>query len=409
MSANPPAPAASKTVTVPRPAPPKASDAKTEALTPYQNFKGTLERMKPQFMAALPSHIKPERLIRIILTTVNKTPELLECTPASLLGGLMQCAQLGLEPDGVLGQAYLIPFRNKGIKEVQLIPGYKGLIKLAYQSGEVGHITARVVREKDKFNYWYGLDEGIEHTPWRGSDAGPLVAAYAWASIKGIESKQFVVLERWEVDAIRARSKSGDKGPWVTDYEEMAKKSALRRLCKMLPASVEKDNLARAVALDEHAASGLSQQLDYRDMIDVNVEPVQVPNKSFAPDPGPAGDGPETAQAAGDAGAKPASMEDIAAKARAARESATTAAEAGAAAAKSTGGGDKPLDKFVGPRLAAIQKARAAGRKTFEWEGKIEKVPPLDPPPDLDELHDGMIGQGGAEPTQPPTEPGSEG
>jgi hypothetical protein len=225
------------------------------------------------------------------------------------------------------------------------------------------------------------------------------VAVYAWASIKGIESKQFVVLEKWEVDAIRARSKSSHKGPWVTDYEEMAKKSALRRLCKMLPASVEKDNLARAVALDEHAEANISQRIDYRDMIDASVAPLELPTQSFAPDPGPAGDGPETGATTDDG--KPATnLGDVAAKARAARESAAgSAAAAGAAAAKSTGAGET--------RETAMARARAAGRKTFEWAGKIEKLPAPETPPELDKLHENMIGQGGAEST--PAEPGSEG
>lgn len=402
MSANPPptsAAAIGRSVVVPRnttPAAPPADKTQEKALSPYQSFRTTLEKMKPQLMAALPSHIKPERLIRIILTTVNRTPELLECTPETLLGSLMQCAQLGLEPDGVLGQAYLVPFRNwknNNRKEVQLIPGYKGLIKLAYQSGEVGHITARVVRERDDFRYWYGLDEGIEHKPHRGSDAGLLVAVYAWAKIKGVEGKQFVVLEKWEVDAIRDRAKASKNGPWVTDYEEMAKKSALRRLCKMLPASVEKDNLSRAVALDEHADAGLSQGIDYRDMIDVNVEPVALPEASFAPDPGPAADGPDTSQGQQPPppeGGKPASLDDVAARSRAARE---------AIAAQAT------------PRDAAIAKARAAGRSTYDWEGKSHKVPPLkaaELPPELDRIEN-LIRQGEPDPATPPLEPGSEG
>ena len=403
MSANPPASTPGRSVAVPRntsPAPAAAKPGADIAKSPFQSFRGTLERMKPQLLAALPSHIKPDRLIRIILTTVQRTPELLECTPESLLGSLLQCAQLGLEPDGVLGQAYLVPFRNwknNNRKEVQLIPGYKGLIKLAYQSGEVGHITARVVRAKDKFQYWYGLNEGIEHEPHRGSDAGEMVACYAWAKIKGVEGKQFVVLERWEVDAIRERAKASDKGPWVTDYDEMAKKSALRRLCKMLPASVEKDNLARAVALDEHAEAHISQQISYQDMIDIDVEPVPLPTQSFAPDPGPAADGPETHQSAAEAGAaagksKPASLDDVAAQSRAAREALAATA------------GD--------PRAAAIAKARAAGRTTFDWAGKTEKVPPLPAgasPPELDKLHESMIGQGTPPADPSPPEPGSEG
>jgi recombination protein RecT len=243
----------------------------------FQSFGKFIETMKPQLGRALPKHVTADRMTRIILTTVQRVPELLECTPQSMLGAVLQCAQLGLEPDGVLGQAYLIPFNNRraGRKEVQLIVGYKGLVKLAYQSGEVGAIRARVVRERDRFEYSYGLDESLIHEPWRKPDAGPLVAVYAVAKLREIEDPQFLVLERWEVDEIRKRSKASDDGPWKTDYDEMAKKSALRRLCKMLPASVEKDNLARAIALDERAEADVPQDLGFIDVGEADAPPAQ--------------------------------------------------------------------------------------------------------------------------------------
>lgn len=236
-------------------------------------FRGLLGRMEQQLAMALPKHIKVDRLIRIVLTEVQKTPKLLDCTQGSLLGAVMQSAQLGLEPGGVLGQAYLVPYRNKGTLECSLIPGYKGLVKLAYQSGEVGAIRARVVREKDQFEYEYGIDEVLRHVPYRGEDAGEMVAVYAVAKIKGVDEAQFLVLERWEVEQIREKfSKAAQSGPWVTDFDEMAKKSALRRLCKLLPASVENQQLARAVVLDEHAEAGLKQE--FENVIDVQATAV---------------------------------------------------------------------------------------------------------------------------------------
>jgi recombination protein RecT len=275
------------------------------ALT-VKDFRTTIEALKGQLANALPKHIKADRLIRIILTTVNKTPDLLACTQTSLLGAILQCAQLGLEPDGVLGQAYLIPFRNRGQLECQLVPGYKGLIKLAYQSGEVGAIRARVVRQRDDFHYSYGLNEVLIHTPHRGPDPGPMVAVYAVAKIRGVDEPQFVVLERWEVEEIRDRySKGADRetSPWRTNFEEMAKKTSLRRLCKMLPASVEKDNLARAVALDEQAENGLPQDFSY---IDVNPIGEGGPQQGQAQqdDPGPG---------------KPSTLSEAADRAKAAR------------------------------------------------------------------------------------------
>lgn len=218
-----------------------------------ESFGAALEKMKGQLAQALPSHIKPDKLLRVALLEVQKNPKLLECTRNSLFGSILTAAQLGLEPGGPLGHAYLVPYRDreKGLV-CQLIPGYKGLVMLAYQSGAVASIRARVVREKDRFEYEYGAHERLVHVPDRSPNPGVPVAVYAVATMKGIDDPQFVVLEAWEVELIRARSKSANSGPWVTDPEEMAKKSAIRRLAKLLPASADRD-LARAIALDEAA------------------------------------------------------------------------------------------------------------------------------------------------------------
>lgn len=258
-------------------------------LTPFQqrfvSFRKFLRTMEGQLAAALPKHGRAERMIRVVLTEVSKNPDLLECTENSMVGALLHAAQLGLDVGSVLGQAYLIPFRNHGRLEVSLIPGYKGLVKLAYQSGEVGAIRARVVYAKDKFSYGYGLDEYLEHVPYRGADRGPMVAVYAVARIKGVNEAQFVVLERHEVEEIRDKfSKRAKSGPWVDDFEEMAKKSAIRRLCKLLPASVENDALARAVAADERAEAGLAP--DYDNAID--IQPVQTDEEKDAEQEGKA-------------------------------------------------------------------------------------------------------------------------
>ncbi len=222
------------------------------------NIRTMLEKAKPQIALALPRHLSADRMLRISMTSIRRTPALLGCNPQSLLGAIMQASQLGLEPDGVLGMSYLIPFKD----EVQLIVGYKGLIDLARRSGQLSTIYARVVYAKDQFEYAYGLSERLEHIPSGEEDPGEIVAAYAVAKLKD-GAVQFECMTRREIDAIRKRSRAGESGPWVTDFPEMAKKTVLRRLCKMLPASVE---LARAVALDERADLGLPQQLE--DVID---------------------------------------------------------------------------------------------------------------------------------------------
>jgi recombination protein RecT len=183
-----------------------------------------------------------------------------ECSKKSLFDAILQSAQLGLECDGGLGQAFLVPFKDS----VTLIPGYKGLLKLARNSGEVSTIQAHAVFENDEFNFSYGLHPTLDHKPTDG-DPGALKAFYAVAVLKD-GSTQFEVMWLRQVIEIRNRSKGyqaakkWDKDtPWDTDLAEMGKKTVLRRLCKMLPSSTE---LARAVVLDEQAEAGLPQDLD---------------------------------------------------------------------------------------------------------------------------------------------------
>lgn len=266
----------------------------------FSGLKHLLANNLKSIMAALPSHMKPERLARIVMTTVQKNPKLLECTQESFLGCVLSCAALGLEPDGLMGQAYLVPFREgrTGKTICTLIPGYKGLIKLARQSGEVSTIDAHEVRIGDAFDYRYGSEPFLRHQPaecpiidvptgkgdetvkapdrnWR---PGEITHFYAITKLRD-GTVQFVVMRRWEVDEIRdgsqnyqASKKAGFDSAWDTDYPEMGKKTAIRRLSKMIPASVEKDNLLqKAVAIDERADRGLGQNLDEVHMVDIDL------------------------------------------------------------------------------------------------------------------------------------------
>ena len=244
-----------------------------------------LRQYKDQIQAALPRHMSVDRMVRIATTEIRRTPKLMQCDPVSLFGAVIQCAQLGLEP-GINGQAYLIPFWNGKRKafEVQFIPGYKGLMDLARRSGHVQKITARVVRKGDEFDFCLGTDEHIRHVPIMNSDVqlSDIYAAYAVATLKD-GTHHLEIMSRQEIDAIRARSKAGDNGPWVTDYEEMAKKTVVRRLCKYLPASVE---LATAVTMDELAEAGVPQ--DNRAIIDVvpdSVEQEEMPAEAQEEEP----------------------------------------------------------------------------------------------------------------------------
>lgn len=214
-------------------------------------------RMVQIAKALPPGTMTPDHFARVVLTLCGKNPRLMECNGASLIGAVMQSAQLGLSPDPVLGEAWFVPF--KGV--VTFIPGYKGLIKLAYQSEQVAKVSAHVVRDGDAFDFEYGLREKLSHRP-ANDPARPMTHVYATMKIKGGDTN-FLVMSKQEVDDVRKRSpavRAGKSTPWDTDYEAMAMKTALRRLCKLGPASVA-PRLQQAVALDELAEHGLRQNL----------------------------------------------------------------------------------------------------------------------------------------------------
>ena len=192
---------------------------------------------------AMPKHCSPERMARVALTALTKTPKLADCTEASFFKCLLDLSQWGLEPDG--RRAHLIPFENrgKGITECQLIIDYKGYVELAYRSGFVQSIHADIVREGDLFEY--SLGEVVKHVPHflrrdagKPSKAGEVYAVYCRVTLKG-EVTKTEVMSRDDVEAIRKRSRAGSSGPWVTDWNEMAKKTVWRRTQKWLPLSAE--------------------------------------------------------------------------------------------------------------------------------------------------------------------------
>jgi recombination protein RecT len=191
--------------------------------------------MKGQIEKALPKHMNPDRLLRIMTTEMRKNPELAQCEPMSLLGSMMLSAQLGLEP-GPLGHCYLIPFKQ----ECQFIIGYKGMIDLARRSGDVSVIFAETVYENDHFEFGLGLDPYIKHEPVL-TNRGNAVAWYGVAKFKdgGFYIK---VMGPDEIEMHRKRSKSANASsfsPWRSDYNEMAQKTVIRAMFRYLPVSPE--------------------------------------------------------------------------------------------------------------------------------------------------------------------------
>ena len=225
--------------------------------------KGLLEKYRGQITAALPRHVSADRIMRVAVGAISRTPQLGECTPESLFSCIVQSSTLGLEPSGPLGEAYMVPFWNnkKGVREATFIPGYRGLINLARRSGDVTLFYADVICENDKYKIRRGSEPQLEHEIALG-DRGKPIAYYAVFHTKD-GAKDFEVMTEHDIEGIRKRSKAGDSGPWQTDYEEMAKKTVIRRLAKRAPMSVE---LAKAVEIDNRVAMG--EDPDFSDVID---------------------------------------------------------------------------------------------------------------------------------------------
>lgn len=214
------------------------------------------KKFQAQMALALPKSMTADRLTRIVMTECRKAPALLKCAPESFYGAVLQCAALGLEPGSALGHCYLLPFGNgkdkQGRPNAQLIIGYRGMIDLARRSGQIVSLSAYCVHEQDTFNYKLGLDPDIEHIPASVADRGKVTHVYAVAKLKG-GGVQFEVMSRAEIEKVRTSSKAGNSGPWSSHWEEMAKKTVIRRLFKYLPVSIE---AVRAVEIDEKTDRG---------------------------------------------------------------------------------------------------------------------------------------------------------
>ena len=218
-----------------------------------------IKSMEGEIKKALPSVITPERFTRIVLSAISVNPKLGSCTPQSFLGAMMTSAQLGLEVNTPLGQAYVLPYSNKGVLEAQFQLGYKGLIDLAYRSGEVEVIQAHVVYENDEFTCEYGLDPKLTHKP-ADRDRGNPVKVYAVFKTK---SGGFG-FEVMSMDDVRRHAEKYSKAygsgfsPWKTSFEEMAKKTVLKRVLKYAPL---KSDFVRAAVQDEVIKKDISEDM----------------------------------------------------------------------------------------------------------------------------------------------------
>lgn len=243
-----------------------------------KTMQDLIKIMQPEIKKALPSALTPERFTRMVLSALSSNPKLGACTPQSFLGAMMTAAQLGLEPNTPLGQAYLIPYRNHGTDEVQFQIGYKGLLDLAYRSGQVSTVQAHTVYENDDFDYQYGLEPMLKHVPAK-SNRGAATHYYAVVKMKD-GGYCFSVMSREDMEAhARKYSQSyrnGYSSPWTSSFDEMAKKTVLKRTLKYAPL---KSDFVRGVAQDETIKTELSDDMyqvtDATEYVEVNDEEPQ--------------------------------------------------------------------------------------------------------------------------------------
>lgn len=233
-------------------------------MKPREQIAYLLEQKKGELAKMLPKTLSIDRLLKVAQIAATTTPALAECDVPSLVGAIGQCAQMGLEPNTVLGHAYLVPFNVKRkdgrgnerwVKSVQVVIGYKGLIDLARRSGQIVSIAAHEVCEADHFELVYGLDEKLNHTPAMG-DRGQVVGFYAVAKLQGGgHAFEFMSLHQVR-EIMKATQSKGGYGPWKDHFIEMGRKTVIRRLAKYLPLSVE---FQTAAALDGMADAGKDQ------------------------------------------------------------------------------------------------------------------------------------------------------
>jgi len=221
--------------------------SKSQALV---EIRSTITAMAPEFRSALPAHITPERFIRTAQTAINLNPDIVDCDRRSVYGAIMKAAQDGLVLDG--REAALVKFRSKNGDQCQYMPMVAGILKKARNSGEISTISAHVVYSSDTFNYTLGDEERIEHRPHLGTDRGKPVLVYAVATLKD-GGKQRAIMTVSEIERVRAVSRAKDSGPWTQWWDEMAKKTVIRRLAKYLPSSADRDEdeLQRTIERDD--------------------------------------------------------------------------------------------------------------------------------------------------------------
>jgi recombination protein RecT len=216
-------------------------------------MKDYIKSYEKEIAKALPSVITPERFARMATTAVTQNPALSTCTPQSFIGAMLTAAQLGLEPNTPLGQAYLIPYGSTCSFQL----GYRGLIELAHRSGDIKSIEAHVVYANDDFDFEFGLEPKLQHKPAK-SDRGDAAWVYAVYHTKD-NGYGFEVMSVEDINRHKAKYSKAKNSPWDTAWDEMAKKTVIKKVLKYAPLKTE---FVRAMVSDETSTDAVIENGD---------------------------------------------------------------------------------------------------------------------------------------------------
>lgn len=244
------------------------------------SFAGLIKRCAPQLQAVMPKGFTPERLTQLAIATYKQIPDLKECSVQSMLSCCLKCAEIGLEPNDIMGNAYILPYNNRhtGRKEAQFILGKNGMLELVRRSGQVKTVRTQCVYEGDDFEYWE--DETGVHFSFKPNldadhSAKKLKLVYLSCHLKD-GGFVFLQMSKKEVDEVKDRSKASKFGPWASDYAAMAEKTVIRRAFNrgLLPRSVE---VAKAVTDDDSTPIVLDEEGNRLFEDPLAPEPTDVP------------------------------------------------------------------------------------------------------------------------------------
>lgn len=234
----------------------KKKEEKLENLEikPVYAMKQIMIKMKNDIESRLLSNVDFDKFLNKAINVFNSNENFKSCEIMTFINAMVECASLNLEPNSVLGQAYLVPVKFGEDCKVEFQIGYKGMIELAYRSGKVKSLYANEVKANDEFYIDYGLEQKLVHRPCLIGDRGEVIGYYAVYHLDSMGSS-FVFMTRDEVlNHSKKYSTSLGIDLWESEFDAMAKKTVIKKLLKYAPLSID---LQKSVLLDESIKTNL--------------------------------------------------------------------------------------------------------------------------------------------------------